>query len=357
MTHIIRKTLSIICITTPLLLLSACQTTAYKADSPSISPTIDAVPANTIKRTLKHTYDTVILNSASQRVLNIQQLAQKLKDRDVIFIGEFHGNQASHLLQMQLQTALFELRPQQILSMEMFNRDQQTVLNRYLDDEIGEKYLINEAPTWPNYAGSYRPMVEFAKQHFIPVIAANASADIVRCIGSYGKGYETLLPQNQRQFIAEQPYLNDDDYQQKFYNFMDSMRKITDKRKANSYAAQLARDNTMAESILMALKDNAGSQVIHLNGSFHSESSLGTVALLKQRDPNLKISVITPIRIDLGEKVSWSDNDLALGDYLYFVSPQPTDYRNAAYKMKARQAQFANSKQKTKQCYAPNVIH
>lgn len=338
------------------ILLSGCQTTTTKPGQQIVKKEVSP-PENQSNRALNHAYDTVILANKNQQILTINELAEQLKPIDVIFIGEYHGNHASHLLQMQLQAALYQHNPNQILSMEMFNRDQQAILNRYLDDEIGEKYLINEAPTWPNYAGSYRPMVEFAKQHFIPVIAANAGADIVRCIGSYGKGYETLLPQNERQFIAEQPYLNNDDYQQKFYDFMDSMRKISDERKANSYAAQLARDNTMAESILKALKENPDSQVIHLNGSFHSESTLGTAALLKQRAPDLQIAVITPIHINIGAKINWSKEDLKLGDYLYFVSPQPTDYRNTAYKMKARQEQFANSKKKAQQCYAPNVIH
>jgi uncharacterized iron-regulated protein len=323
------------------LALSGCQ---------SLPTTQQVITESETNATLRHAYDFRIIDTDSIKALSISELATQLTDSDVIFIGEYHGNQASHLLQMQLQAALYDLKPQQVLSMEQFNRDQQTILNRYLDDEIGEKYLINQAPTWPNYAASYRPMIEFAKQHFIPVIAANASADIVRCIGSYGEGYETLLPENQRQWIAQDPYLNDKNYQQKFYDFMDSMRTLPADRKANSYAAQLARDNTMAESILKALKDYPEHQVIHLNGSFHSESSLGTVALLKQRRADLKIAVITPVRIDIGARINWTDDDLKLGDYLYFVSPQPVDYRNNAHKMQARQTQFANAKEKVKSC-------
>ncbi|CAN8139243.1 Haem-binding uptake Tiki superfamily ChaN domain-containing protein [uncultured Thiomicrorhabdus sp.] len=328
------------------LALSGCQ---------SLPTTQQVITESETNATLRHAYDFRIIETDSIKALSISELATQLTDNDVIFIGEYHGNQASHLLQMQLQAALYDLKPQQVLSMEQFNRDQQTILNRYLDDEIGEKYLINQAPTWPNYAASYRPMIEFAKQHFIPVIAANASADIVRCIGSYGEGYETLLPEDQRQWIAQDPYLNDKNYQQKFYDFMDSMRTLPADRKANSYAAQLARDNTMAESILKALKDYPEHQVIHLNGSFHSESSLGTVALLKQRRADLKIAVITPVRIDIGARINWTDDDLKLGDYLYFVSPQPVDYRTNAHKMQARQAQFANAKEKAKKCYVPAV--
>ncbi len=71
--------------------------------------------------------------------MSLQTLVESLKDVDVVFIGEFHGNQASHLLEAQLQAKLYQQRPNQVVSLEQFNRDQQAILNRYLDGEIGEK--------------------------------------------------------------------------------------------------------------------------------------------------------------------------------------------------------------------------
>lgn len=312
--------------------------------------------ANPTKRQLpplSNAYSFAIIDSKTQNMLTIQNLAQAIEKSDVVFIGEFHGNHASHLLEMQLQTALYKLRPQQVLSMEMFNRDQQTILNRYLDDEVGEKYLINEAPAWPNYTGSYRPMVEFAKQHFIPVIAANAAADIVRCIGEQGQTYIKLLQKEERDWIAREAFIDNADYRQKFYDFMDSMRPMDETRKAKSYSAQLARDNTMAESILKALQDFPQHQVVHLNGSFHSEAFLGTVALLKQRRPELKITVITPLGVENPQHPSWTEEDLKLGDYLYLVTRQPKEFQSNAYKRQIRQAMFKNAKQKNDRCHKP----
>ena len=299
---------------------------------------------------LVHAYSRILVDPHNKQVINLDTLVSQLKESDVVFIGEFHGNQASHLLEMALMAKLYQQRPQQVLTLEMFNRDQQAILNRYLDGEIGEKYLINEAHTWPNYAGSYRPMIEFAKEHFIPVIAANASGDIVRCIGQNGQTYIDLLPAQEKRWIAERPFINNADYQQKFYDFLDEVRHVSEKRKQSSYSAQLARDNTMAESILKALQDTPEAQVIHLNGSFHSEEYLGTVAMLKQRRPDLNIAVISPVRVENPEDVKWSTEELALGDYVYFIRPQPTDYVNADYKRKARMKMFETSDKKSKQC-------
>ncbi|MCV5871569.1 ChaN family lipoprotein, partial [Escherichia coli] len=60
------------------------------------------------------------------------------------------------------------------LSMEQVTRDKQSVLDAYLKGEIGEQYFMSQSNAWPNYESDYRPLVEFAKQANLPVIAANA---------------------------------------------------------------------------------------------------------------------------------------------------------------------------------------
>ncbi len=65
-----------------------------------------------------------------------------------------------------------------------------------------------------------------------------------------------------------------------------------------SFAAQVARDDTMAERIAAALDAHPGARLIHYTGYFHSEGFLGTVERLKLRKPNLMIAVITPVEVD-----------------------------------------------------------
>ncbi len=306
---------------------------------------IAALPSSTVAP-LQHAYDYRLINSQTQQLLTVKQLASQLEKQDVIFIGEFHGNHASHLLEMQLMAALYALRPLQILSMEMFNRDQQSILNRYLDSEIGEAFLINETPTWGNYAGSYRPLVEFAKQNFIPVIAANASADIVRCIGRQGVAYLDKLSTEERSLIASKPFTDNAEYRQRYMAFLANARQLTAESKENSYLAQLTRDNTMAESIYQAWLENPQAQILHITGSFHSENHLGTVAALKKLNPNLKIAVLSPLQVEDPIRPNYSAEDLKKGDFIYLLQGQPEQYLNAAYKHRARKNLFSKAEQK-----------
>ncbi|WP_232023423.1 ChaN family lipoprotein [Thiomicrorhabdus aquaedulcis] len=294
-------------------------------------------------------YDYQIIDSDGAQPLSLQQLTDKVRDSDVVFVGEFHGNHASHLLQMHLMAQLHAQRPQQTLSMEMFNRDQQPILNRYLDGEIGETYLIKEAPAWQNYTGSYRPLVEYAKSHFIPVIAANASADIVRCIGREGAAYPDKLPSHERAYIAKEPFKDNSAYREKYMEFLDGARHLSPEKAQNNYLAQLARDNTMAESIYQAWLKHPKHQIVHLNGAFHSDEFLGTVALLKARNPALKISVISPIEVDNPAQPEVYPDDLTKGDAVYLVHRQPPAFTDVAYQQKVQQAMFKQAQDKM--CY------
>ncbi|GAB6069304.1 ChaN family lipoprotein [Thiomicrorhabdus hydrogeniphila] len=331
-------------------LLSGCS-----SQSVQTTPLVTEVKSSQVAITQTHTnkiqladaYDYYLVNQ-QQQPISLKQLISELKDTDIVFIGEFHGNHASALLEMQVLAGLYQQNSNLILSMEMFNRDQQEILNQYLDDEIGEVQLIKKAPAWSNYVASYRPLVEFAKQHFMPVVAANAAADIVRCVGREGQSYIKKLNTQELNTIAKQPFAEIPEYENKFEQLLSKMRKLTKERKHNSYLGQITRDNTMAESIYQAWLNNPQSKVVHVNGSFHSENHLGTVAALQRLDPNLKIKVITPIRVENTAQIKTFNNktDNAKDDYLYFIKPQPEQYVNAAYKMKDRQAMFKNADSK-----------
>ena len=318
-------------------LLTACTITPNQA--PKSSSSLSQ------KQSLNHAYDYVLLDKQHQPI-KLNQAIQQLEEADIIFIGEYHGNHASHLLEMQIFSGLYQHNPQLILSMEMFNRDQQGNLNDYLDSAIGEAYLVKETPAWNNYVASYRPLVEFAKSHFISVIAANASADIVRCIGRQGTAYIDKLDSTEKQQIAKQPFAEIPDYKVKFYNFLEKVRQLPEKRKERSYLAQITRDNTMAESIYQAWLDHPEHKIVHLNGTFHSENHLGTVAALKRLNPKLNIQVVTPVQVEQFETIEKLNLDPNLNnDFIYLVKPQPEQYVDASYKRKARKQMFEKSEQ------------
>ncbi len=102
-----------------------------------------------------------------------------------------------------------------------------------------------------------------------------------------------------------------------------------------SFAAQVARDDTMAESITRHLGDHPERKVLHLNGNFHSASYLGTVERVTRRMPDLRVAVIQPLSVEDHSAPEWTEEDLATGDYLLLIRQLPS-----AFASRERQMEF-----------------
>jgi uncharacterized iron-regulated protein len=108
----------------------------------------------------------------------------------VVFVGEQHDDPIAHELQAALLTEAYAAARQQdrpvALSLEMFERDVQPIVNEYLAGLITEQHFRDDARPWQNYETDYRPLVEFAKAHEVPVIAANAPRRYVNRVSRLG---------------------------------------------------------------------------------------------------------------------------------------------------------------------------
>ena len=267
--------------------------------------------------------------------ISVDQAADALKDFDVVFVGELHGHIANHLAEMALLRAIQQRVPHLALSMEQFERDRQAVLDDYLAGKIGEESLT-DGLGWRNYAEAYRPLIEYAKEHNLPVIAANAPQRIVRCVGREGSGFLSTLPADKRTLVAATLHLQDGAYKRKFFKFMqedgahngpnDGNKEKEAERIEKSFAAQVARDDTMAESIANFLRARPGYKIMHVTGTFHAEEGLGTVERLKMRFPELKIGLVLPVAVKPGDAPEINRNDAKGADFAVLLRRPPEPY-------------------------------
>lgn len=267
----------------------------------------------------------------------VENLADALKDYDVVLFGEWHDHPGNHLAEMALFRALAMRTEKLALSLEQFERDVQPVLDDYLQGKIGEEALRNRGRAWGNYAESYRPLVEYAKERKLPVIAANAPASIVRCVGQVGPDYLSRLAPEKRGQAAAALHLNEGPYRDKFFRFLDESGSHGPDEKSvgadgkptdgalRAFASQVTRDDTMAESIARHIEKNPGAKVFHLAGDFHVEDHLGTAERLKLIAPHLKIAVIAPVEAGkIGELRKGAN------EFLLALKPVPELYANEA---------------------------
>jgi uncharacterized iron-regulated protein len=205
--------------------------------------------------------------------------------------------------------------------------------------------LRSKGRAWSNYAESYRPLVEYARETHLPVIAANAPASVIRCVGQQGPEFLNRMPPDKRSWAAAELHLADSPYRDKFFRFLTEdgdhgQGPVFDAAGApsagslRSFAAQATRDDTMAESIFLHIGKNPGTKVVHVTGAFHVEGFLGTVERLRARAPSLRVAVVVPV--EPGDTFA---KDAGEGAFALLLHPLPKDYISEDERKAARASQ------------------
>ncbi|MDO9577168.1 MAG: ChaN family lipoprotein [Candidatus Cloacimonadales bacterium] len=272
-------------------------------------------------------FDYKIIDSARGNELSIQGLAKELLKYNAAFFGELHDDALLHKLELELLEQIYSFTPEIAVSMEMFERDTQVYLDEYMNDEIGEEEFILAARAWPNYLTDYKPLIDFAKENKISVIAANIPRRYANLISKQGMHALDSLSIEEKKFISKRQTVFDDEYKERFMAVMQSnMEQMPENPMMGQmnfdllYAAQCIKDETMAESMFNYIKYNRKKLLLHYNGDFHSRKHLGTAQKLQRDDPKLRIAVITPIVCE-GE-LTFTDEDRAEGDFLILMKQQ-----------------------------------
>jgi uncharacterized iron-regulated protein len=231
-----------------------------------------------------------MFRTATGNNVAISDIVELSRKKQVIVFGEEHNDSLAHVVQNVLYAALLDEYPEVILSMEMFERDVQLVLNEYLAGLISEQSFTKEGRAWRNYA-DYAPLVNLAKSKDQQVIAANVPGRYARMVSQKGIDYLDRLPKEARAYYGsfELPG-QDDPYLQKFNA---AMGEHAQHMGPGIFHAQLLRDATMAESIVTVWKKNRKAKILHLTGTFHSDEGLGTVAAVKERRKRLSVLTIS----------------------------------------------------------------
>lgn len=227
-------------------------------------------------------------------------MIEKMGAKELVFIGEIHNCAIAHWMEKIIVKDLHKIHGDQLmLGAEMFERDDQLLLNEYLNDIIPLSRFQAEAKLWDNYDTDYAPIVEFAKEHSLTFVATNVAR---RYANMVSKGdFEILekVSEEGRELIAPLPikYIDNllvDEYFKE--SLPPNMKNVPVTKLAH---AQAVKDATMAWSISQTLKGI----MVHLNGSYHSTGHAGIINYLNVYRPGLKIGTIEIVRQDSIEEL------------------------------------------------------
>lgn len=247
------------------------------------------------------------------------KMIKHLAEADVVFFGELHTNPICHWLQYEVTSDLYNVNSGNlILGAEMFETDNQLILNEYLNGSISKKSFKKEARLWPNYKTDYEPLVEFAKDSSLMFIATNIPRRYASVVYKKGmEGLDVLEPQA-KMYIAPLPIEYDSTLN--CYASMLEMQGMGGHVSSTLPMAQAIKDATMAYSI--AGYAGEGAQFIHYNGAYHSDNFESILWYLNKYKPGLNILTISSV--DQEDISKLEEESVNKADYIIVIDSEMT---------------------------------
>lgn len=223
------------------------------------------------------------------------EIIKSAKKADVVLFGELHNNAISHWLEYELAQDFNRMKSSNlIIGAEMFESDQQLLIDEYIEGVISKKNFDQQARLWPNHETDYAPILDFAAENDIDFIATNIPRRYASIVNKKGFGGLDSLSKHAKMFIAPLPIPYDPDLE--CYAGMLEMMGMPGHRKGamkNLPKAQASKDATMAHFIVENFKENH--LFYHFNGAYHSDNFQSIVWYLNKYNPDLKVLTITTV--------------------------------------------------------------
>jgi uncharacterized iron-regulated protein len=225
-----------------------------------------------------------------------KKMISELKKNRIVFIGELHDNPISHWMELQITKDLYDSTTQNlILGAEMFEADNQLVIDEYLQKLFDDKKFEAELKLWKNYKTDYKPLMLFARDNGLRFVATNIPRRYANIV--FRKGFEGLdeLSDEAKKYIAPLPVKYDPEVKcyKDMLNMGDSPAGKAAHGMANLPKAQAAKDATMAYFIDKNMEP--GKIFIHYNGSYHSKDHEGIIWYLSLMDKGYEIVTVSTV--------------------------------------------------------------
>ncbi len=201
----------------------------------------------------------------------VKKMLQATGNADFVFFGEYHNDPVSHWLELEVLKAKYSENKNIMLSFEMFEQDQQQLLNDFLTGKTDEKTFEDSCRLWPNYETDYKPLIRYAKESSIPVVAANIPRRYASLLFKRGRQALDSLTSEEKSWIAPLNFVVDTTLSQ--YAEINAM--AAHMGSGNLLEAQAIKDATMAHFIIKNRKN--GESVIQYNGAYHSDYYQGVI--------------------------------------------------------------------------------
>jgi len=205
------------------------------------------------------------LNSFS----TLQAIMPSLADKRVVFIGEQHARYDHHLSQLEIIRRLHALDPELAIGMEMFQQPFQPALDDYVAGDIDVEAMLRVTEYYQRWRMDYRlyaPILQYAREQGLPVIALNVPKELTRRVGRVGlEG----LDDDERQQLPADMAPADEAYRQRIKAVFDAHPNHGQQSFEHFLEAQLLWDEGMAERAAAYLLAYPDQRLVVIAGNQH----------------------------------------------------------------------------------------
>jgi uncharacterized iron-regulated protein len=238
---------------------------------------------------------------------DLESLIPRLAERRVVLVGETHDRLDHHLAQLEVIRGLHAIHPRLAIGMEMFQQPFQRHLDDYVAGELSETELLRKTEYYQRWRFDFRlyqPILRYARENRLPLVALNLPAELTRKVGREGIDG---LSDEERAKIPQEIDRSDSAYEGRLREIFEQHPKRSNGDFERFLAVQLLWDEGMAERAARFLESHPDHAMVILAGSGHIAHRSGIPRRLVRRIPVSTAIVLLDWRGDLGPE---------LGDYL-----------------------------------------
>lgn len=224
-----------------------------------------------------------------------EESLKAMQAANVVYLGERHDSEADHAEQLFIIQALHRQNPKMAIALEMFQRPFQSALDQFVSGELSEAELIQKTEyetRWGFPWEFYAPILRYARDQNIPVLALNAPAEVVKQVSR--QGLDSLQPED-FQYIPprEEIDTSNENYRTFVQGAFGSHGSHGNFNFDNFFAAQVVWDETMADRIATFHQSNSDTQIIVLAGQGHVIYGYGIPDRVERRlGPSLSQQIV-----------------------------------------------------------------
>jgi len=196
-----------------------------------------------------------ILETRTGRDVSFEALTSLLLSAEVVYLGEEHRNRSHIEAALRVLQALDAKERRPVLAMEMFAWDGQVGLDRYVTTASGTREQFLRESRWEeNWGGAYddyEPLITFARDRRLAVLALNPPRHLVRRVAKAGLRQALADAEMNLYGLQGERFPDDPIYREKIFHQVQLCHGgLPEEAYQRMYEASVFRDEGMAKTIV-----------------------------------------------------------------------------------------------------------